>query len=325
MNCTQAQDRFAELLDRRLDGARPAAMSAPTSPPAPLPARIRHPQPHARLARRPARPAAGPAPARQFLRSLGGGKTRRRQSPRRRPPPPRFPLALVLSPIAACALLAAGFFAGQRHAPVTTAPAPINPGNSEATTRELAALRLKVDSMSQLVGYSLLQQQPAGERLQGILAAQDLTAPVTAVITQLISALALDPSTNVRLSALEALYPHANQEVVRAGVLASLTREQNPLVQVSMIDFLVATRDRAATSTLEQLSRTDKVDRSVRDAAKRASSNSDPLQQLVTPAFAPPPPSTPTVYENHPSVSLPASRRCVHRAAVVPRAERPRR
>ncbi|MBP6506911.1 MAG: HEAT repeat domain-containing protein [Opitutaceae bacterium] len=270
MNCTQAQDRFAELLDRRLEAT--ASGDVRTHLAACPDCQREFATLSRMLASLDALPAPRPGPRLRanfyaLLEEEKHAAANLRIVARRR----RVSLwRWVLSPIAACALLAAGFFAGQRHAPVTTAPAPINPGNSEATTRELAALRLKVDSMSQLVGYSLLQQQPAGERLQGILAAQDLTAPSDTVITQLISALALDPSTNVRLSALEALYPHANQEVVRAGVLASLTREQNPLVQVSMIDFLVATRDRAATSTLEQLSRTDKVDRSVRDAAKRA-------------------------------------------------------
>jgi HEAT repeat protein len=149
-----------------------------------------------------------------------------------------------------------------------TAPAtsPADP----ATQQELADLRKKVDSMTQLVGYSLLQQQPAGERLKGVLAAQNLTHDDDQLITKLISTLALDPSTNVRLSALEALYQHSDKDVVRAGVLASLTREQNPLVQVSMIDFLVAAKDREAASTLQEMARSDKVDRSVRDAAKRA-------------------------------------------------------
>jgi hypothetical protein len=90
------------------------------------------------------------------------------------------------------------------------------------------------------------------------------------VLNQLISALALDPSTNVRLSALEALYPYADRDVVRAGVLASLPRESSPLVQVSMIDFLVAARDREASPALQQLVRSDQIDQSVREAAKRA-------------------------------------------------------
>ena len=172
----------------------------------------------------------------------------------------------ILSPIAACGLLALGFIAGQR-----SAPAPVSTTTTDAATQQqIAALQQKVDSMGQLVSYTLLQQQPAGERLKGVLATQELTSPNDQVITQLINAVALDPSTNVRLTALESLFAHADKDVVRAGVLASLTREQNPLVQVAMIDFLVASRDQEAVSTFEQLSKQSNVDRSVRDAARRA-------------------------------------------------------
>lgn len=272
MNCAQAQDRFAELLDRRLDGAASGDVRTHL---AVCPDCQRE---FAALSRTlgalDALPAARPTPRLRanFYAMLeeeknSAASVRATETRRHRLTVWRW----ILSPIAACALLVVGFLAGQRNAP---APAPIagNVASTDATQRELAELRTKVDSMSQLVGYSLLkqQQQPAGERLQGILATQDLKDPNDKIITQLISALALDPSTNVRLSALEALYQHADKDVVRAGVLASLSREQNPLVQVSMIDFLVAARDREATPTLQELSRTDKVDRSVRDAAKRA-------------------------------------------------------
>jgi hypothetical protein len=274
MNCVQAQDRFAELLDRRLDGTasgdvRTHLASCPDCQ-----------REFAALQRTlgalDALPAARPSPRlranfyalleeeKNSAASVTAATTRRHRASVWR---------WILSPIAACALLAVGFFAGQRNAPVaTTAPIVASTASPDATNQKIADLQKQVDSMTQLVGYSLLkqQQQPAGERLQGILATHDLKDPNDKIITQLISALALDPSTNVRLSALEALYQHADKDVVRAGVLASLTREQSPLVQVSMIDFLVAARDREAAPTLQELSRTEKVDRSVRDAAKRA-------------------------------------------------------
>ena len=58
--------------------------------------------------------------------------------------------------------------------------------------------------------------------------------------------------------------------MVRAGVLAALPREQNPLVQLEMIDFVAAARDREATPILEKISQNEQVDRTVRDAAQRA-------------------------------------------------------
>ena len=272
MNCIQARDRFAELLDQRLEG--PVSGDIRTHL-ASCPACQREfASLRDTLDRLDALPAAkaGPRLRANFYAMLEDEKRSAaapaQTAPRRRSTPTAKVWRWILSPLAAGGLLALGFVAGQHSPSPVTAPAVH--ATDPATQQELANLRKKVDSMTQLVGYSLLQQQPAGERLKGVLAAQNLTHDDDQLITKLISTLALDPSTNVRLSALEALYQHADKDVVRAGVLASLTREQNPLVQVSMIDFLVAARDREAASTLQEMARSEKVDRSVRDAAKRA-------------------------------------------------------
>ncbi len=277
MNCVQARDRFAELLDHRLESPVSGDLRAHL---ATCPACQRDfASLRDTLDRLDAMPTPKPSPRLRagFYAMLEDEKRSAAASPARtaaaRRPARRQLWRWILSPLAAGGLLVLGFLAGQyapsrQAAPATTAPAANS--TDAATQQELADLRKKVDSMTQLVGYSLLQQQPAGERLKGVLAAQHLNGESDEVITKLINTLALDPSTNVRLSALEALYQHADKDVVRAGVLASLSREQNPLVQVSMIDFLVAARDREAASTLQDLARSDKVDRSVRDAAQRA-------------------------------------------------------
>jgi negative regulator of sigma E activity len=193
-------------------------------------------------------------------------------------PPARSSRSLwfwLVQPLAAAALLVLGFTLGHRAAPVpATQPAAsaTQPADATATQRELADLRKKVDTMGQLVGYSLLQQQSrsSNDRLRGVLTSAAVAQPDDKTINDLIGALAFDPSANVRLNALEALYPHAGQEVVRAGVLTSLPREQSPVVQVSMIDFLVAARDREATPALRKLSTNTQADINVREAAKRA-------------------------------------------------------
>lgn len=189
------------------------------------------------------------------------------------PRPARSFWAWALSPLAAGGLLALGFWWGAHSAPAETpGTAAAQTAASLATQRELAALRAQVESMSKLVGYSVLQQQSrsSNERLRGLLTSAQKENPDSAAINELISALALDPSTNVRLNALEALYAHADQEAVRTGVLNSLPRETSPVVQVSMIDFLVATRDRDAAPALQKLSDSSQTDRDVRSAAQRA-------------------------------------------------------
>jgi hypothetical protein len=67
-----------------------------------------------------------------------------------------------------------------------------------------------------------------------------------------------------------ALYAHADRPLVRQGVLASLPRESSPLVQLAMIDFLTAVRDREAAPAFEALTRDAATDIAVRNAAQRA-------------------------------------------------------
>jgi len=269
MNCTQAQDRFAELLDGRLAAADTAEVRAHL---AACPDCQREYSSLAQtLSALDQLPAAKPGPRlranfyamleeeKNSAASIRAAAARQRHAAR---------VSLwrwILSPLAAGAIALGAFFAGARYAPPAAAPAV-----DAATKKELADLRAQVDTVGKLVGFSLLQQRSTSERLQAVLASIDQKNPDQRALSNLIGALALDPSVNVRLSALDALYPHADQQLVRAGVLASLPREQNPLVQVAMIDFLVAARDRDATPELEKLARNNTIDRAVRDSAQRA-------------------------------------------------------
>lgn len=166
----------------------------------------------------------------------------------------------------AVALLIGGLFAGQRF---MAKPAVVPPADDTAK-KELADLRKQMDSMNELLGYSLLQQKSTSERMKTVLAKMDLKSPDREVLTGLVGSLALDPSINVRLSAVEALAQHADDSLVRAGVLLALSRENAPLVQVAMIELLASARDQSARPVFEKLSRDEALDRNVREAARRA-------------------------------------------------------
>lgn len=178
----------------------------------------------------------------------------------------------------AVAVLALGLFAGARFfnqpavAPAVTTTAATSPADAERLAKlekELADQKAQMNDMGSLVAASLLQQKSTSERLQTVLATMDLKSPDRRVLTDLVGALALDPSVNVRLTAVEALAQHADQEVVRQGLLASLPRESSPLVQVAMIELLTSVREPAAAPLFEQLSRDEAADKTVRDSARR--------------------------------------------------------
>ena len=66
------------------------------------------------------------------------------------------------------------------------------------------------------------------------------------MIDSLVSTLVLDPSANCRFTAVEALYAHADSDIMRTAIHITCPREQSPLVQLAMIDFLAAIRNRDA-------------------------------------------------------------------------------
>ena len=165
----------------------------------------------------------------------------------------------------ALALLAGGLIAGARYLqPV--APAPVVDNSDK---EEITALKKQMNEMGSLVAASLSQQKSTSERLQTVLATMDLKSPDRRVLTDLVGALALDPSVNVRLSAIEALTPHADLEVVRNGLLAALARESAPLVQVAMIELLTSVRETGAAPLFDLLSRDETADKNVRESARR--------------------------------------------------------
>jgi hypothetical protein len=264
MNCNTCTERMAELADARLDGKTAAALRAhidgcpgcqrefetlsltlgaldalPSSPPSHrMRAAVMGQIETEKLSQR------SQADWAASIRSAASARPGR-----------RLPwLQVLLGTAGACALLAVGFILGERT----------------VTQRQLADLRVRVDTMGQLVEQSVLQKRTTGDRLETVLTAASARKPDEHVIDGLINALAFDPSVNVRLNALTALYSHADQDVVRGGVLACLPRESNPLVQVSMIDFLVAARAREASPELRKLIADDKADADVRDSARRA-------------------------------------------------------
>ena len=172
----------------------------------------------------------------------------------------------VLAPFAACALVAVGYVAGQRN---TT-----KVGNAAENVALEAKVRQLEDNMAKMGNFfakSVLQQnQPASDRLRTVFASATLENPNDKAINDLIAALAFDPNANIRLRALEGLSAHAESELVRTAVLTSLSREENPLVQISMIDFLAAARERDAKPVLERMSASETTEPNVRSAARRA-------------------------------------------------------
>jgi hypothetical protein len=125
--------------------------------------------------------------------------------------------------------------------------------NLPRRNNEIAKLHEEIASTREMVALSLLQQQSATERLRGVDYTGRMKTMEPEVVSALTQAVAHDPSVNVRLAAINALSKTSGSPAVLQSLTDSLTRQDSPIVQAALIDYLVDARDQRALGTLRQL------------------------------------------------------------------------
>lgn len=135
----------------------------------------------------------------------------------------------------------------------------------------MATLRQEVNDLNVLVALSLLQQPSASERLKGVGWVTRVANEDDGLLEALLNTVQYDENVNVRLAAVDALAAHARQEQVREGLVAALEKEESPLVQMALIDLIVAAQADQARKVLWQMVQNDTLATEVRQRAREAS------------------------------------------------------
>ena len=133
---------------------------------------------------------------------------------------------------------------------------------------DLSRMSAEIDSLRQQVSLALIGQSSAGERLKGVALVSHVKQPETSLLTGLLDIVDNDPNVNVRLSAVDALYLFASHPQIREGLTHALGAQTSPVVQIALIDLLVAIREKHATEALRQLVEDQRVRPEVRERAR---------------------------------------------------------
>ncbi len=141
-------------------------------------------------------------------------------------------------------------------------------GRRSGLENEILALRQEVGEMRQTAALSLLRQPSSSDRLMGVSWAENLSQPGQPAVDALVRALNEDPSVNVRLAAVDALYLFAGQPGVKEDLVDSLANQSSPLVQVALIDSLVSVREKRALESLKLLAADEALEPGVRKKAE---------------------------------------------------------
>ena len=133
---------------------------------------------------------------------------------------------------------------------------------------EMQELRQEVRSLGHLVTLSMLQQDSASARLQGV-SLSGLAGDDERVLAALLDAVGRDPSVNVRLAAVDALAGAAGRPLVHQRALAALPAQSSPMVQIALVDLVLAGDGAAARRELQQLAQDERLHEATREHLAR--------------------------------------------------------
>lgn len=122
---------------------------------------------------------------------------------------------------------------------------------------------------------ALMEQPSATKRIQTVEQFSEIGCVTGTIIGALFATLNGDENINVRLSAIEALADYTNLPEVRQGLVASISQQTSPIVQIALADLMVIMQEKEAIEPINQLLKKSDVNESVKYKMEQT------LQQLI--------------------------------------------
>jgi hypothetical protein len=139
-------------------------------------------------------------------------------------------------------LVAGGMFAGMQ---LKNTPVPIAYNGTEITD-----LKEEVKEMKEAMLLNLLNEESASDRIRAVGYADEINNPDPKIIHALINTLNEDKNLNVRLAAINSLAKFSGNPIVVDSLIASLSKQKEPLLQIVLIKILT---DQKQTKAIEPI------------------------------------------------------------------------
>ncbi len=137
-----------------------------------------------------------------------------------------------------------------------------------AVENQINQMSQEMQSMREVVMVAMMDKPLASDRLKALQMTRESGNATESIIQTLLSTLNNDPDANVRMAAVETLLAFANQDVVRSGLKESVLQQNSPLVQLTLVDGLIAIQDKAAIPVFERLISSNNAHQLVKDRSR---------------------------------------------------------
>lgn len=123
----------------------------------------------------------------------------------------------------------------------------------EKSNKDVAILLEESLQVKQTAMLSLMENQSASKRIQGVNYIEEFPNPDEAIVLALANRLLKDDNDNVRLNAFEALSGFSSSEVVKSVFIEALEKEKNPNIQIGIIKALSKIQEKKAVAPMQKL------------------------------------------------------------------------
>ncbi|RLD84573.1 MAG: hypothetical protein DRJ10_00835 [Bacteroidetes bacterium] len=116
--------------------------------------------------------------------------------------------------------------------------------------------------------FNLLKNESASQRIQAVNYSEELSSPDSEIIEALINTLNSDKSTNVRLAAVYSLARFKTNNKVKNAFIETLNKQDDPMIQIVIINILVEMEEVKAVDELQDLLRNKDLNEQVKKQAE---------------------------------------------------------
>jgi hypothetical protein len=117
----------------------------------------------------------------------------------------------------------------------------------------------EVAEMKKALAFEQMNSTSASDRIHAVNQSYEINDADRDITQLLINTLNFDPNVNVRLAACQALTHFTAETEVKEALIQSLAIQTDPNIQISLIETLVAIKEKRAVDQFQQLARNQEV------------------------------------------------------------------
>jgi hypothetical protein len=134
---------------------------------------------------------------------------------------------------------------------------------------QVAQLTSEVQSMKEMMMFAMLKEESPSERIKAVNFTDELATPDDKILGALTKTLNRDRNVNVRLAAAYSLAKFADRQSVRDSLVASLSNQTEPILQVVLINILVEYKESSAIQPIQKILKNENTMKEVKDVAQK--------------------------------------------------------